>query len=105
MHPIGNNRHKIFNLILKILEEDIGKTVNDSTYVDMLEIWLFPPLKGRSLQLHFPARWGTTPLGYRGSSELPRSSIGRSGPDDLMLHRWPPRSPDMTSCDFFLWGL
>ena len=26
------------------------------------------------------------------------------GPDDLALHSWPPRSPDMTPCDFFLWG-
>ena len=21
-----------------------------------------------------------------------------------MLSKWPPRSPDMTPCDFFLWG-
>jgi len=26
------------------------------------------------------------------------------GPKDLALHSWPPRSPDMTPCDFFLWG-
>ena len=30
--------------------------------------------------------------------------IGRTGPKDLALHSWPPRSPDMTPCDFFLWG-
>jgi len=30
--------------------------------------------------------------------------IGRKGPKDLALHSWPPRSPDMISCDFFLWG-
>ena len=23
---------------------------------------------------------------------------------DLALHSWPPRSPDMTQYDFFLWG-
>ena len=22
----------------------------------------------------------------------------------MALHSWPPRSPDMTPCDFFLWG-
>ncbi|GBO14512.1 hypothetical protein AVEN_242563-1 [Araneus ventricosus] len=44
------------------------KTVTGSTYLDMLEIWLFRPDKGRSLQLRLPTRWGTTPLGYRGSS-------------------------------------
>ena len=26
------------------------------------------------------------------------------GPQDLALHLWPPRSPDLTFCDFFLWG-
>ena len=26
------------------------------------------------------------------------------GPDDLALHSWSPRSPDMTPRDFFLWG-
>jgi len=30
--------------------------------------------------------------------------IGCTGPKDLALHSWPPRSPDMTSCDFFLRG-
>lgn len=24
--------------------------------------------------------------------------------DDLAIHPWPPRSPDLTVCDFFLWG-
>ena len=26
------------------------------------------------------------------------------GKDDKALMRWPPRSPDLTPCDFFLWG-
>ena len=30
--------------------------------------------------------------------------IGRTGTTDLALHCRPPRSPDMTPCDFFLWG-
>ena len=30
--------------------------------------------------------------------------IGRAGNDDCMLLHWPPRSPDLTSCEFFLWG-
>ncbi|KAJ4438613.1 hypothetical protein ANN_14560 [Periplaneta americana] len=29
---------------------------------------------------------------------------GRMGNQDLALHFWPPRSPDLTPCDFFLWG-
>ena len=35
---------------------------------------------------------------------MPQRWIGRTGPKDLALHYWPPRSPDMTPCDFFLWG-
>ena len=30
--------------------------------------------------------------------------IGRGTDDDQMLLAWPPRSPDTTACDFFLWG-
>ncbi|GBL85749.1 hypothetical protein AVEN_193194-1 [Araneus ventricosus] len=29
---------------------------------------------------------------------------GRAGLDDDPLFPWPPRSPDLTPCDFFLWG-
>ena len=35
------------------------------------------------LNEHFPGRW-----------------LDRRGP-----HEWPARSPDLTPCDFFLWGL
>ncbi|CAI9536326.1 unnamed protein product [Staurois parvus] len=35
------------------------------------------------LKEHFPGRW-----------------LGRRGP-----HEWPATSPDLTPCDFFLWGL
>ena len=35
---------------------------------------------------------------------MPQRWIGRTGPKDLALHSWPPRSPDMTPCDFFLQG-
>ncbi|PNF16639.1 hypothetical protein B7P43_G06415 [Cryptotermes secundus] len=31
-------------------------------------------------------------------------SIGRMGNEDLTLQFWPPGSPDLTPCDFFLWG-
>jgi len=35
---------------------------------------------------------------------MPQRWIGHTGPKDLALNSWPPRSPDMTPCDFFLWG-
>ena len=31
-------------------------------------------------------------------------NIGRIGQEDDALMRWPPRSPDLTPYDFFLWG-
>ena len=35
---------------------------------------------------------------------LPQGWIGRTGKEDDALMRWPPRSPDLTPCDFFFWG-
>ena len=34
---------------------------------------------------------------------LPQHWIGCFGQEDVALMRWPPRSPDLTPCDFFLW--
>ena len=31
-------------------------------------------------------------------------NIGRTGQEDDALKQWPPRSPDLTPYDFFLWG-
>ena len=31
-------------------------------------------------------------------------NIGRTAQEDDALMRWPPRSPDLTPYDFFLWG-
>ena len=31
-------------------------------------------------------------------------NVGRTGQEDDALTRWPPRSPDLTPYDFFLWG-
>ena len=35
---------------------------------------------------------------------LPQRWIGRAVNNDQHLLLWPPRSPDLTPCDFFLWG-
>ncbi|GBM10154.1 hypothetical protein AVEN_258757-1 [Araneus ventricosus] len=36
--------------------------------------------------------------------ELPHRCVGRAGLDEVALLPRPPRSPDLTPCDFFLWG-
>src|SRR5215510_5864562 len=38
------------------------------------------------------------------NNQIPQRWIGRTGPHDLALHQWPPRSPDLTVCEYFLWG-
>jgi hypothetical protein len=38
------------------------------------------------------------------NAHLPWRWIGRAGANDVVWCRWPPRSPDLTPCDFFLWG-
>ena len=84
------------------------QTVTGIAHLDMLTEWLLPHLNEDSadfllqmdeapphfhrhvrefLNLHLPQRW-----------------IGRDTDDDQMLLALPPRSPDATPCDFFLWG-
>ncbi|GBN55984.1 hypothetical protein AVEN_229321-1 [Araneus ventricosus] len=69
----------------------------------MLEIWLFHLIKEDLSNFVFqqdgaPPHWATEVRRFL-NTELPCSWIGRSGPDDLMLHSWP---PVVTPCDFFL---
>ena len=38
------------------------------------------------------------------NTNMPQCWIGHFGQEDIMLMCWLPRSPDLTPCDFFLWG-
>jgi len=73
----------------------------------MLENWLMPQLNEDSSDYIFqqdgsPARYKDV-RGYL-NRNLPQRWIGRTGKEDGALMRWPPRSPDLTLCDFFFWG-
>jgi len=52
---------------------------------------------------NFPTRWCTSTPGFRFNQLLdvtfPNRWIGRDGPTP-----WPPRPPDITPIDFFIWG-
>ena len=67
-------------------------------------------MHGRSLEFHVIATrfhyYRLNKLYIRRflNETLPQRWIGRTGPKDLALHSRPPRSPDMTPCDFFLRG-
>ena len=73
-----------------------------------LENWLMPQLNEDSNDYFFQP--DGSPVHYKDvwgylSRNLPQRCIGRTGKEDDALTRWPPRSPDLTPCDFFFWGL
>ena len=74
---------------------------------NMLENWLMPQLNEDNNDYIFqrdgsPAHYKDA-RGYL-KRNLPQRWIGRTGKEDDALMRWPPRSPDLTQCDFFFWG-
>jgi len=73
----------------------------------MLENWLMPQLNEDSNDYIF--QQDSSPAHYKDvrrylNRNLPQKWIGRTGKEDDALMRWPPRSPDLTPCDFFFWG-
>lgn len=83
-------------------------TVRGNVYLDMLTEWLMPQLEEDSddfvwVQDGAPPHWLHDVRDYLDES-LPHRWIGRAADNNLPLFRWPPRSPDLTPCDFFLWG-
>jgi len=73
----------------------------------MLENWLMSQLNEDSNDYIFQQDGSLTHYkdvrGYL-NRNLPQRWIGRTGKEDDALMRWPPRSPDLTPCDFFFWG-
>jgi len=55
-----------------------------------------------SQQVGAPPHWQRDVRRFLKES-LPQRWIGRVGKEDLALQFWPPRSPYLTPCDFFLW--
>ncbi len=81
-------------------------TVNSERYREMLNTFFFSKL--RALRIPLATAWfqqdGATPHCSNRNLELLASKFG----DRLISRRtqrpWPPRSPDLSACDFFLWG-
>jgi hypothetical protein len=79
------------------------------SYLDMLTNWLFPQLDEDS-DNYIYQQDGALPhfhckVRYYLNENLPHCWIGRAVITDLSFHTWPPRLPDLTPCDFFLWGM
>ena len=73
---------------------------------NMLENWLMPQLNEDSNDYIF--QQDGSPANYKDvrgylNRNLSQWWIGRTRKDDALM-RWPPRSPDLTPCDFFFWG-
>jgi hypothetical protein len=78
------------------------------SYLDMLTNWLMLQLHDDSHDFIFkqdgaPAHVHLDVQHYL-NANLPKRWIGHAANLHLPLLRWPPRSPDLTPCDFFLWG-
>lgn len=85
-------------------EDERVVTVNSDRYVNMLEEFFVPRLDEMDLRDVWFQQDGATAHTARSSMALLREHF----PGRLISLRgdleWPPRSPDLTPCDFFLWG-
>jgi len=83
------------------------ETVPGMTYLDMLQLWLMEQLQNIST---FIFQQGGTPAHFHCevrqylNAVLPGRWRGCEPENDQPLMLCPPRSPDITPCDFFLWG-
>lgn len=79
------------------------RTVTSASYLDMLQEYAVPQIEDRQPNVYYqqdgaPPHWGLHVRNYL-DEQFPERWIGRDGPIS-----WPPRSPDITPLDFFLWG-
>ena len=75
--------------------------VNGSSYKEMLIDYLWPKIRREDFHFQHDGAGAHYALAVREwlDEKFPDRWIGRRGPFD-----WPARSPDLTPCDFFLWG-
>ena len=79
-------------------------TMNGERYHDMLEDIVIPELEGLNnnelifMQNGAPAHYANTVLDLL-NDKFSQRWIWRRGP-----YSWPAHSPDLTPCDFFVWG-
>ena len=79
-------------------------TVTGDSYLSMLQSWFWPQVAEQADEIYFQQD-GAPPHYSRQvrrwlDDKFPGVWIGRRGPIE-----WPARSPDLTPCDFFLWGV
>lgn len=85
------------------------RNVDSDSYLKMLETEFYPEVEQRGLketmifmQDGAPPHFAIIVRNWL-NQKFPNRWIGRGTANDLNIP-WPPRSPDLTPCDFFLWG-
>lgn len=84
----------------------IDGNLTTARYLDMLTDSVIPAIQGTNIEFNqvwfqqdgAPAHFGRPILNFVNNT-FPNRWIGRRGTTE-----WPARSPDLTPCDFFLWG-
>lgn len=87
----------------------IEENVSGETYLNLLTRKFYPAFSSlpNASELHFmqdgaPPHWSLRVRDWL-NENLADRWIGRGGPRDHQI-AWPPRSPDLTPMDFYLWG-
>lgn len=81
-----------------------NNTVTGASYLKMLQDWFWPQVADRADHIYFqqdgaPPHYSVAVREWL-DNHFPEAWIGRRG-----AMEWPARSPDLTPCDFFLWGV
>lgn len=79
----------------------VNGLVNAESYLELLDHYLWPKIQHRGLFFQkdgAPAHYADVVREWL-NTKLPNRWIGRRGPIE-----WPARSPDLSPCDFYLWG-
>jgi len=85
-----------------------GQTVTGRRYLEMLTNCLIPQLAAERYDYLFqhdgaPQHWHLAVRTFL-NENLPNRWIGCAGQNDQVFCKWPPKSPDLTVCEFFLRG-
>jgi len=110
--PLHSDRVTVWSAVLRIRiigiyffdEDDCAVTVNSERYVAMIQEFFAPAVEELNAGLVWFQQDGATAHTARKSMALLREMF----PGQLISLRgdilWPARSPDLTPCDYFLWG-
>jgi hypothetical protein len=98
------SRRRVFGQFFYAEDDVTGKV-----HPDMLENWLMPQLTDEEVQGYIYQQDGAPPHWHKKVRDyLIEHLLGRwfrrAAATSNAFCTWPPRSPDLTVCDFFLWG-